>query len=180
LGEVARQAQVHRINQEFDSHKGYWSHILPRLRHPPHLWREIKQRAFVDFLVPTDGSIPLAQLGRFCHLLTEHPSLDIVKISDGLCDSFRYNRPLIESANVIIARECSTPEGLLSALWEPCTGIAVETHEADTKEFLPRIVELVQPLLIELATSWDSDVDLQTLVVEIATSAGMQDTFSEL
>jgi len=173
--------ELHRITQEYAGLLEDWGQILPRLRRShPGSWNEIKQRAFVAFLVPTDGSIPIDRLQRFCHLLIEHPNL-VVKLDDALSVSFKYNHPLIESPDVTLVRESLTLEGLSSTPWIPWSGIAIESHQAETKEFLPRIVELVQPLEIEVvALSWNVDVDLQALIVEIAVSAGIQDTFSEL
>ncbi len=157
-----------------------WDQLLPRLDRGLGSWNEIKQRPYVAFLAPTDGSIPIGCLERFCSLLAEHPAL-VVKIDDELCSSFKHSNPLTKDEDVTLEREHSTLEGLSSAPWVPCSAIAHETHEANTKEFLPRVVELVQPLDIEITTtSWDPDFELLAVIVEIATLAGIQDKFSEL
>jgi hypothetical protein len=67
-------------------------------------------------------------------------------------------------------------EGLSLTPWIPWSGITIESHQAETKEFLPHIVELVQSLESEVAAlSWNMDVDYQAVIVEIAVSAGIQD-----
>lgn len=104
-----------------------------------------------------------------------------MKIDDELCSSFKHSNPLIEDENVTLEREHSTLEGLSSTPWVPCSAIAHETHEAYTKEFLSRVVKLVQPLDIEITTtSWDPDFELLVVIVEIATLIGIQDNFYEL
>jgi hypothetical protein len=107
--------------------------------------------------------------------LIGHPDL-VVKIDDALYVFFKYNHPLIESPNVTLVRESLMLEGLSLTPWIPWSGITIESHQAETKEFLPHIVELVQSLESEVAAlSWNMDVDYQAVIVEIAVSAGIQD-----
>lgn len=57
----------------------------------PEGWYEFRQRAFVEFLMPTNGSIPLKQVRHFCLSLAEHPDIH-TKIGHRLSYTVEYGR----------------------------------------------------------------------------------------
>ena len=68
-------------------------HFRPAFRHSPEGWYEFRQRASVEFLLPTDGSIPLEQVKHFYLSLTEHPNINI-EIGARFSHTLKYGRAL--------------------------------------------------------------------------------------
>ena len=68
-------------------------HFRPAFQHSPEGWYEFRQRAFLDFLMPTDGTIPIEQVKHFCLSLAEHPDID-TQIGVELSHTLKYGKTL--------------------------------------------------------------------------------------
>lgn len=179
----------------------------------PEGWYEYRQRAFVDFLIPTDGSIPLEQVKHFCLSLAEHPDID-TKIGAGLSHTLKYgdsevppfltagrksgtsedDRMIISTCSPQTTWEISSQplsdkrwvssasrkRDLESVPWKTATAAPKETEEEYWSDFLPRLVTLVQPLIVFVCVkSWQSRLDIEALIRELADIVGIQDSFRE-
>ena len=69
---------------------------------------------------------------------------------------------------------------LESVPWSTMTGKPKETEEEFWSEFLPGLVTLVQPLTVFVCVkSWESRLDLEALIRELADTVGIEDSFKE-
>lgn len=151
-------------------------------------WYEFRQRAFVEFLMPTDGSIPLEQVRHFCLSLAEYPDIH-ARIGAGLSYIIKYDdssspqatwkasQPLSDERWV---SSSSRKRDLRSIPWKTYTSAPKKTNEEYWLDFLPELVTLTRPLVIMVfLKSWEINLDLEALIQELAKSAGIRDSFRE-
>ena len=168
---------------------------------------ECRQRAYLRFFVPTDGSVSLEKVKSFCLSLAEHPDIN-TKIGTGCSHSIRYGDFAMQTSlvttnddktiisphspqstwehsvqSLLIKRFLPWPSekrDLGSVPWLTQYATTRETTEMAWALKLPRLVTLVHPLIVEVhVKSWDVCLDLAALVRELADAAGIERSFSE-
>lgn len=140
------------------------------------IWYEYKQRAYIQYLIPSNGWITFECLQQFFILLLNRSDLTI-KIGDKL-SCFKHDNPMRKDFVLGLNRSSSSLEDLSSMSWGDPDWLGVETEEDFTKMLMPGVEELVQPLDVTVASlSWDTDVDLQAVIAEVALTAGIEGKF---
>lgn len=138
-------------------------------------WAQVRQRPYLSFLIPQRDRIAKEAVDRFCDALMAHP-----KIITRITEAGKPMRTNLEESHAVTRERVALTIKELYA--EPWTGVT-HLHPMNVIEHQDWDVEAItraKPLDVAIAArSWDEDVDLITLVKDVAKEADFGTAYAE-